>query len=208
MQAYKLQWNFQRKVVEAGCDEAGRGCLAGPVVAAAVILPKRACIKGLDDSKKLTHDQRNTLRYEIEKKALAWNVAFVSPQTIDTINILQASLLAMHQAVQGLTVTPELLLIDGNRFKPYPGIAHECFVKGDGRFAAIAAASILAKTYRDDYMSVLAKSFPEYGWEKNAGYPTAFHRDAIARFGTTAHHRLTFRLLPLQETAFFQEEEQ
>jgi ribonuclease HII len=208
MQAFKLQWNFQRKVVEAGCDEAGRGCLAGPVVAAAVILPKKACIIGLDDSKKLNHEQRNSLRYEIEKKALAWNVAFVTPQMIDNINILQASFLAMHQAVEGLTLTPELLLIDGNRFKPYPDIAHECFVKGDGRFAAIAAASILAKTYRDDYMSLLAKSFPEYGWEKNAGYPTAFHRDAIARIGTTPHHRLTFRLLPQTETTILQQEEQ
>lgn len=182
-------------MLEAGCDEAGRGCLAGPVVAAAVVLPKKMVIEGLNDSKKLSQHQRNALRLEIEKKALAWNVAFVSPQTIDTINILQASFLAMHQAVEGLPTQPGLLLIDGNRFKPYPGIPHECFVKGDGRFAAIAAASILAKTYRDDYMALLANSFPEYGWEKNAGYPTMHHRKSIAHYGTTIHHRMSFRLL-------------
>lgn len=206
MQDFLLQWKHQTKVLEAGCDEAGRGCLAGPVVAAAVILPGKPCIKGLNDSKKLSHDQRNALRVEIEKKALAWNVAFVAPETIDAINILQASFLAMHQAIQGLTLAPGLLLIDGNRFKAYLDIPHECFVKGDGRYAAIAAASILAKTYRDDYMSQLATTFPEYGWERNAGYPTIHHRNAIARYGATSHHRHSFRLLPDSDISEIKEE--
>ncbi|MCW5899146.1 MAG: ribonuclease HII [Flavobacteriales bacterium] len=182
-------------LLEAGLDEAGRGCLAGPVVAAAVILPPRASLPGLDDSKKLSATQRDRLRAIIERKALAWAVAAVPPWEIDAVNILQASFIAMHRAVQRLERVPEHLLVDGNRFRPYPGVAHACIVKGDARFRSIAAASILAKTHRDELMLALHAAHPEYGWNVNKGYPTAVHRAAIERFGPSEHHRRSFRLL-------------
>lgn len=180
---------------EAGCDEAGRGCLAGAVYAAAVILPPTFENELLNDSKQLTEKQRYALREIIEREAVAWAVGVVSPEEIDRINILQASFLAMHRAIEGLTVQPQHLLIDGNRFRPYPGIAHTTVVKGDGKYLSIAAASILAKTYRDDYMNDLHREFPQYDWARNKGYPTARHRAAIATHGTTTHHRLSFNLL-------------
>lgn len=181
--------------IEAGCDEAGRGCLAGAVYAAAVILPKGFENEWLNDSKQLTEKQRYALREVIEREAVAWAVGVVSPQEIDEINILRASFLAMHRAVDGLAVHPEHLLIDGNRFNPYPGIPHTTVVKGDGKYLSIAAASILAKTYRDDYMNRLHEEFPHYDWQQNKGYPTKKHRAAIARYGTTPYHRMTFNLL-------------
>ena len=189
-------------LLEAGCDEAGRGCLAGPVVAAAVILPKDFEHDMLNDSKQLSEKQRDFLRPLIEAQALAWAVAFVSPKEIDQHNILQASFLAMHRAIRQLKIQPELLLIDGNRFVKYPGIPHHCFVKGDGRFLSIAAASVLAKTHRDAYMSDLAGQFPQYRWEENKGYPTLAHREAIRQYGATVHHRKSFRLLPEQGKLF------
>lgn len=188
--------------MEAGCDEAGRGPLAGPVVAAAVILPKDYQHSGLDDSKKLDKHKRELLRVEIEKEAICWAVSFVDNQKIDEINILNASFLAMHQAVRQLSEMPELLLIDGNRFRPYPEIPHQCIIKGDGKYLSIAAASILAKTYRDQLMEKLARQYPEYGWESNAGYPTKSHRAAIKKFGPTPYHRKSFRLLPGQLNLF------
>jgi ribonuclease HII len=187
--------------VEAGCDEAGRGCLAGPVTAAAVILPAAFASELINDSKQLTERQREALRPVIEREALAWAVAHVSPAEIDRINILQASILAMHRAIDQLEVRPEALLIDGNRFTPYPGIPHTTIVKGDGKILSIAAASILAKTHRDEVMRQLAQEYPGYGWEGNKGYPTREHRDAIRRLGTTPHHRRSFTLLP-QPTLF------
>jgi ribonuclease HII len=187
---------YQQATIEAGCDEAGRGCLAGAVVAAAVILPQTFENELLNDSKKLTEKQRELLRIIIEKEAIAWGVGFVWPQEIDAINILQASFLAMHRALDSLSVRPELLLIDGNRFKKYAETPHHCIVKGDGKFLSIAAASVLAKTYRDAYMLQLDAEFPAYKWAANKGYPTLVHRKAIAEHGTTPHHRLTFRLLP------------
>ena len=191
--------NFKLKgKIEAGCDEAGRGCLAGPVYAAAVILPKNFKHPLLDDSKKLTEKQRLELRVVIEKKASAWAVASVSPAEIDEINILKASFLAMHRAIDQLEIRPQHLLIDGNRFTPYTGIAHSCEIKGDGRFKNIAAASILAKTYRDDYMAKIAQEHPEYIWHQNKGYPTKAHREAIKKYGASVHHRKSFRLLPEQ----------
>lgn len=189
-------------VLEAGCDEAGRGCLAGPVVAAAVILPPRVRIPGLDDSKKLTAAQRDELRPLIMEKALAWAVAEVGPQEIDRINILKASFLAMHRAIDALVQRPEALLIDGNRFAPYAGIPHACMVKGDGRYRSIAAASILAKTHRDALMEALHEAHPAYRWNVNKGYPTLDHRAAIRAHGTTEHHRLTFRLLAEEPVLF------
>lgn len=185
---------FDETIFEAGCDEAGRGCLAGPVVAAAVILPKHALNSQLDDSKKLTHKQRVSFRIEIEKEALAFGVGFVSHTEIDSINILNASFLAMHRAIDVLKIQPQSLLIDGNRFNPYKNIPFNCFVKGDGRFLSIAAASILAKTYRDDFMEKLDLEFPQYGWKQNKGYPTADHRKAIAKYGVTPYHRRTFNM--------------
>ena len=182
--------------VEAGCDEAGRGCLAGPVTAAAVILPADFADELINDSKQLSEHRRELLRPVIEREALAWAVAHVSPQEIDRINILNASILAMHRAIDQLQVRPEALLIDGNRFKPYHDIPHTTIVKGDGRILSIAAASILAKTHRDELMRRLAQDYPGYGWEGNKGYPTREHRDAIARLGVTPHHRRTFTLLP------------
>lgn len=181
--------------IEAGCDEAGRGCLAGAVFAAAVILPKDYSNEWLNDSKKLSESRRYALRSVIEQDAVAWAVGVVSPEEIDRINILNASFLAMHRAVASLKVLPEHLLIDGNRFNPYPGIPHTVVVKGDGKYLSIAAASILAKTYRDDYMNALDKEFPQYGWAGNKGYPTPKHRRAIAQYGTTPYHRQTFNLL-------------
>ena len=188
--------------IEAGCDEAGRGCLAGPVVAAAVVLPDDFADERLNDSKQLTERQRNALRAIIEHDAVAWAVAFVQPEEIDEINILQASILAMHRAVAQLSVKPDFLLVDGNRFNPYPGIPHQCIVKGDATFMSIAAASILAKTHRDEYMARIAADYPQYGWGRNKGYPTRDHRAAIAAYGTTPHHRLSFRLLDPQLSLF------
>lgn len=181
---------------EAGCDEAGRGCLAGPVFAAAVILPRNFTHPLLNDSKQLTELQRNELRPLIEKEAIAWAVAKLDPPEIDKLNILWASVRAMHLAVQQLAVKPTSLLIDGNRFKPFPGIPHHCIVKGDGKYLSIAAASILAKTWRDEYMERLSEKYPHYGWNQNKGYPTAIHREAIRIHGTTCEHRQSFRLLP------------
>lgn len=189
-------------VVEAGCDEAGRGCLAGAVYAAAVILPPDFRNELLNDSKQLSEKQRYALRPLIEEAALAWAVGVVTPQEIDRINILNASFLAMHRAIEQLTVTPQHLLIDGNRFKPYPGIAHTCVVKGDGKYEAIAAASILAKTYRDDYMNELHEKYPMYDWKSNKGYPTKAHRVAIAHYGPSPYHRLSFQLLERQLSIF------
>ncbi|MBU3677807.1 MAG: ribonuclease HII [Chitinophagaceae bacterium] len=186
------------KRLEAGCDEAGRGCLAGPVVAAAVILPQHNPIPALNDSKKLNEKQREALRPLIEEKALAWAVAFIWPEEIDRINILQASFNAMHEAVNQLIIKPEHLLIDGNRFKAFEGIEHTCIIKGDGKMASIAAASILAKTARDAYMDELAQAFPVYAWMQNKGYPTIKHRKAIAAHGLTIHHRKSFNCLPEQ----------
>lgn len=181
--------------VEAGCDEAGRGCLAGAVYAAAVVLPTDYKNEWLNDSKQLTEKQRYALREVIQQDALAWSVGVVTPEEIDKINILKASFLAMHRAVDGLGLRPEHLLIDGNRFTPYPEIPHTTVVKGDGKYLSIAAASILAKTYRDDYMNRLHEEFPYYDWNHNKGYPTKKHRAAIKEHGTTPYHRLTFNLL-------------
>jgi ribonuclease HII len=186
--------HYTEDQTEAGCDEAGRGCLAGPVFAAAVILPRNFRDPTLNDSKQLSEKVRDKLRIKIEQEAIAWAVASIGPEIIDEINILNASILCMHHAVSKLNIPPEYLLIDGNRFKPYPGIAHQCFVKGDGRFLSIAAASVLAKTWRDEHMRNLARDFPMYGWDKNKGYPTKMHRDAIVANGTTPHHRMSFNL--------------
>lgn len=189
---------FNKKAIEAGCDEAGRGCLAGPVFAAAVILPKKFKNTLLTDSKLLSEKERDFLRPIIEKEAIAWAVGQVSPKEIDEINILNASFLAMHRAIDQLDTRPESLLIDGNRFNPYEFIPHQCVVKGDSKYMSIAAASILAKTYRDEHMYKLAASHPGYSWLTNKGYPTKAHRKAIAELGTTEHHRMTFRLLAVQ----------
>ena len=182
----------------AGCDEAGRGCLAGPVVAAAVILPNNFKNKMLNDSKLLSEKKRDLLRKVIEKQATCWALGIVSPAEIDKINILNASFLAMHRAIKKLYVEPEFLIIDGNRFNPYQGINHECIIKGDGKYLAIAAASVLAKTYRDDIMKKLADEFPDYNWQNNKGYPTKKHRNAIKKIGISKHHRKSFQLLPSQ----------
>ena len=194
---------FQEGVLEAGCDEAGRGCLAGPVVAAAVILPETFNHPLLNDSKKLSEKQRNILRPIIEAEAISWKVGIASVEEIDKINILKASFLAMHRAIEGLDTQPEWLLIDGNRFPKYPNIPHTCIIKGDGKYRSIAAASILAKTHRDEIMVGLAEQYPNYGWPKNAGYPTAAHREAIAQYGPTPHHRQSFRLLKGQQGTLF-----
>ena len=188
--------------LEAGCDEAGRGCLAGPVVAAAVILPDDFHHPWLNDSKQLTERRREALRPIIEEQAIAWAVAECTPEEIDDINILNASILAMHRALDALTVRPRRVIVDGNRFKPYADLPWETFVKGDGRFGNIAAASILAKTHRDETMRTLAARFPGYDWEVNKGYPTPAHRAAIEHLGPTPLHRKSFRLLPLQLTLF------
>lgn len=193
-----LKSYFDKNLIEAGCDEAGRGCLAGPVVAASVILPKNYKNKFLDDSKKLNEKQRYSLRTEIEKEALHWAYAIVDNHEIDEINILNASFLAMHRAIDQLKQVPELLLIDGNRFNKYKNINHQCIIKGDGKFLSIAAASVLAKTYRDDIMMDLHSKFPMYKWNENKGYPTKAHRDAIKEHGATEFHRMSFTLLPTQ----------
>jgi len=186
---------LNKRELEAGCDEAGRGCLAGPVYAAAVILPKNFSHPLLNDSKQLTEAAREELRPIIEFSALAWAVASVRPKKIDSINILNASFLAMHKAIAKLSIMPTSLLIDGNRFTPYKNISHHCIIKGDGKYASIAAASILAKTHRDAYMKRAAKKHPNYDWESNKGYPTLAHRAAIKKHGTTKYHRISFKLV-------------
>ena len=186
---------LNKELIEAGCDEAGRGCLAGWVYAAAVFLPKDFKNELLNDSKQLTEHQRYAHREVIEKEALAWAVGVVTPAEIDEINILNASFLAMHRAVDGLKLKPQHLLIDGNRFKKYQDVPHTTVVKGDGKYLSIAAASILAKTYRDDYMKALHEEYPYYDWSSNKGYPTKKHRAAIREYGTTPYHRMTFNLL-------------
>jgi ribonuclease HII len=191
----KLLPYFKANTLEAGCDEAGRGCLAGPVFAAAVILPPDFENEILNDSKMLSEKQRHELRPIIEQEALAWAVEAVSNDEIDEVNILNASFLAMNRAVERLKIQPEHLLIDGNRFRTQSEIPFTCMIKGDGRFLSIAAASVLAKTYRDDFMQQLHNEFPDYDWQKNKGYPTKKHRDAIRKFGVTSYHRKTFRLL-------------
>ena len=189
---------YETDCIEAGCDEAGRGCLAGPVFAAAVILPDNFSNELLNDSKQLTEKQRYRLRSVIEQEALAWAVASVDNHEIDQINILNASILAMHRALDQLSVRPEHIIVDGNRFKKYGEIPHLCIVKGDGKYMSIAAASVLAKTHRDEYMKQLHEQFPVYNWQKNKGYPTKEHRQGIAAYGTTDYHRLSFNLLDIQ----------
>ena len=186
---------MEEGLVEAGCDEAGRGCLAGDVFAAAVILPSDFKNELLNDSKKLNEKQRYMLREIIEREAVCWAVGIATHEEIDRINILNASILAMHRALDGLKVMPQHIIVDGNRFKPYKSVRSETVVKGDGKFMSIAAASILAKTYRDDYMNNLDKEYPKYGWKKNKGYPTKAHRDAILKYGVTPYHRLSFTLV-------------
>ena len=193
-----LTLKYFKDKVEAGCDEAGRGCLAGPVFAAAVILPENFSNEMLNDSKQLSEKKRDQLRQIIEKEALAWAVAQVDNEEIDQINILNASITAMHRALDALTVTPEHILVDGNRFKPYRDIPHHCIVKGDGKYMAIAAASILAKTHRDEYMRQLHEQYPVYDWQRNKGYPTAAHREQIRQHGITPYHRKSFTLLDKQ----------
>jgi ribonuclease HII len=187
---------YSPNLIEAGLDEAGRGCLAGPVFAAAVILPPDYRNEMLNDSKVLRRQERELLRVQIEKEALAFTVSSVDNEEIDRINILKASFAAMHEAVKTLTINPQLLLIDGNRFNPYPGITHVCIIKGDAKYMSIAAASILAKTYRDDFMQRLDLDYPQYGWKTNKGYPTVQHRLAISKFGITPYHRRSFNMNP------------
>lgn len=194
--------SYSSDKIEAGCDEAGRGCLAGPVVAAAVILPKDYRNSMLNDSKQLSKSKRDTLRLQIESEALDFAVSFVTNEEIDSINILNASFLAMDQSVEKLKTTPELLLIDGNRFRTTLDIPYQCIIKGDGKYLSIAAASILAKTYRDEFMQSLCDSYPGYGWETNMGYPTIKHRAAIRELGITPFHRKSFQLLPAQQELF------
>ncbi|MCU4156415.1 ribonuclease HII [Carboxylicivirga sp. A043] len=193
---------LNEQLIEAGCDEAGRGCLAGPVVAAAVILPKDFKHELLNDSKQLTEKQRQKLRPIIEQEAIAWAVSFVDHKEIDEINILKASYVAMHRSVDQLKTKPEHLLIDGNRFIPYKGIDHTCIIKGDGKYLSIAAASVLAKTHRDEYMEKMHEQYPHYAWDKNKGYPTKAHRAGIKEHGISPIHRLTFRLLDEQLSLF------
>ena len=190
-----LQSHYYDGLIEAGCDEAGRGCLAGSVYAAAVILPQNYSHPYLNDSKQLTEKCRMILRKDIEKDAIAWAVGVVSPEEIDEINILKASFLAMHRAIDQLKVRPEALIIDGNRFTPYQNLPYTPIVKGDSKYLSIAAASILAKTYRDEYMEELHSQYPQYEWSKNKGYPTVAHREAIKKYGTTPFHRMSFNLL-------------
>lgn len=193
---------FKKGQLEAGCDEAGRGCLAGPVVAAAVILPHDYSHPKLDDSKKLSEQVRIQLEKDIKKDALSYEIGIVSQTEIDEINILNASFLAMHRAIDGLKLQPDFLLIDGNRFNKHQSIAHECIVKGDGKYLSIAAASVLAKNYRDRLMHNYAKNYPQYGWQTNVGYPTKAHRQAIREYGPTTLHRMSFQLLPKQIALF------
>ncbi|SIT92190.1 ribonuclease HII [Pontibacter indicus] len=195
--------NYSGYTLEAGIDEAGRGCLAGPVVAAAVILPPDYSHTLLNDSKQLSHKQRLQLRVDIVRDAVAWAIGEASQTDIDQVNILQATYLAMHRAVAGLGLEPEYLIVDGNRFKVYEGLRHTCVVKGDGKYLSIAAASVLAKTHRDELMCALAHEYSAYGWERNAGYPTREHRNSIAQFGTTPYHRQSFRLLSEEQLLLF-----
>jgi ribonuclease HII len=197
-----LRSSFSGDKIEAGCDEVGRGCLAGPVVAAAVILPNDYRHKLLNDSKQLSKVKREQIKEDILRDAICYAIGEVSNLEVDKINVLKASFVGMHRALDQLQQIPEMLLIDGNRFIPYKGIPFHCIVKGDGKFLSIAAASVLAKTYRDDLMARLAISYPEYGWERNMGYPTREHRDAIAKYGITPYHRKSFRLLPDQLELF------
>lgn len=196
-----LEPYYNHDLLEAGCDEAGRGCLAGSVFAAAVILPRDYENAALNDSKKLTAKKRYALREQIERDALAWALGEVKPEEIDKVNILHASFLAMHRAIAQLQVAPEALIIDGNRFDPYPGLPHTCIVKGDGKYLSIAAASILAKTYRDDYMDALARECPYYDWEHNKGYPTAKHYAGLEAHGPSVYHRRTFNLVGNRQTS-------
>lgn len=193
---------YQNQLIEAGCDEAGRGCLAGPVFAAAVILPQDFSHPLLNDSKQMSEKNRYDLRAEIEERALAFAVASVDHQEIDKINILNASFLAMHRAIEKLSQKPEFLIIDGNRFKPFQSIPHQCIVKGDGKYFSIAAASILAKTYRDDFMEKIDQEYPIYQWKKNKGYPTGHHRRAVIENGFSPYHRKTFRVTNPQLSIF------
>lgn len=193
-----LELKYKTDCIEAGCDEAGRGCLAGPVFAAAVILPDNFSNPLLNDSKQLTEKQREKLRPIIEQEAVAWAVAQVDNHEIDRINILNASILAMHKALDALSIRPEHIIVDGNRFKQYDTIPHLCIIKGDGRYMSIAAASVLAKTHRDEYMQKIHQEYPNYNWQKNKGYPTADHRNAIAQFGITNYHRSSFNLIDKQ----------
>lgn len=193
-----LQKYFIKNTIEVGTDEAGRGCLAGPVVAAAVILPDDFEHPLLNDSKQLTEKQREILRPFIETHAMAFGVAFISEEKIDEINILQASILGMHESIDQLKITPEHIIVDGNKFKPYKDIPHTTVIKGDAKFMSIAAASVLAKTYRDEFMEKMDTEYPAYGWKQNKGYPTKKHRAAIREFGSTQYHRKSFKLLPEQ----------
>lgn len=198
-----LESYFQEGIIEAGCDEAGRGCLAGPVVAAAVILPEDFSHPFLNDSKKLSEKKRKELRPIIEQEALTFGVAFVDEKEIDELNILNASFTAMHRAIDQLNIKPESLLIDGNRFNPYKDITHHCMIKGDGRFMSIAAASVLAKTYRDDFMEQIHEEYPIYEWNKNKGYPTKAHREGILTYGACKYHRTSFTLLSPEQLSLF-----
>lgn len=193
-----LNSNFSGFLLEAGTDEAGRGCLAGPVVAAAVILPKDFSHPHLNDSKQLSEKNRQLLKPIIEEKAIVYAVSFVFQDEVDKINVLQASITGMHRAIEALEVTPEFIIVDGNKFRNYKEIPHKTIVKGDAKYLSIAAASVLAKTYRDEYMKKIHQEFCEYNWQKNKGYPTKEHRDAIRKFGATLHHRKSFKLLPEQ----------
>lgn len=193
-----LQLNFSGFVLEAGTDEAGRGCLAGPVVAAAVILPEDFHHELLNDSKQISEKKRKILRPFIEEHVLSFGVAFIHNEEVDTLNVLQASLEGMHRSIQELKPQPEFIIVDGNKFKPYNKIPFETIVKGDAKFMSIAAASVLAKTYRDDFMEKIHEEFPQYNWQKNKGYPTKEHREAIREFGATKYHRMSFKLLPEQ----------
>jgi len=193
---------FQEELLEVGCDEAGRGCLAGPVFAAAVILPKDFHHPLLNDSKQLNETQRKQLRIEIEAQALAFAVAQVDHEEIDRINILQASFLAMHRALDTLKTKPEFILVDGNRFKKYQDLPHQCIIKGDGKYFSIAAASILAKTYRDDFMERITVQYPQYDWSSNKGYPTIKHREAVLQYGFSPYHRRSFKVTDPQLTLF------
>ncbi|WP_108246850.1 ribonuclease HII [Muricauda brasiliensis] len=189
-----------RSLLEAGTDEAGRGCLAGPVTAAAIILPEKFNNIILNDSKQLSETKRDLLKPILEEKAISFSVCHVFEDEIDEINILNASFMAMHRAIEKLQPTPDFIIVDGNRFKPYPNIDHECIIKGDGKYMSIAAASVLAKTYRDEYMAKIHEEFPMYNWKKNKGYPTKEHREAIKKYGITKYHRKSFRQLPEQLT--------
>jgi ribonuclease HII len=200
----KLASYYKEGQIEAGCDEAGRGCLAGPVVAATVILPNDFDHEWLNDSKQLSERKRNLLRPIIEEQALDWAVSFISEQEIDEINILNASILGMHRAVDQLKIKPDFLLIDGNRFKNYPNIPHATIIKGDAKFKSIAAASILAKTYRDEWMEKIDVEFPDFKWKQNKGYPTKAHREVIEKQGATKYHRMSFKLLPDKQFSLFE----